>query len=749
MRSSYKFVYYSAKQEQIMKIGKKLVIMILAVAFSGIGVLLGTVLVNAQKQITALTASELKNLANNEASQLSLWLESCFGIARSLAQEMEAYEEILPEERRSFYNSMLKRLAEANPEIASIWTCWEPNALDGMDAQYVNTPGTDETGRFISYWEPSPAGAELSALVDYSVSGSGDFYLIPLRSGNEAVVEPYFYTIHGTDTLITSLAVPINKNGHPIGVAGIDIALSRIQTAVLAIYPYEGSAAGVFTNGALIAGYFDPAQVGKPMTTGYASVAGPYLPALMNAIREGSEFTFINNVDLDGEKVRYEATCVPLHIGKTTTPWALGIGVPLRVINAPVMGMLRLSVIISAAVLLAIAAAAFLIARSISNPLKYMMGVVTGLGEGDLTGHLDIKRKDEIGDMAVVFNETLGKIKNLVVIIKQQAASLFDISSELASNMTETAAAINEITANIQSIKGRVINQSASVTETNATMEQITVNIGKLNGHIETQSSSVSRSSSAIEEMLANIQSVTQTLVKNTKNVQTLNEASEIGRSGLQEVAADIQEIARESEGLLEINAVMENIASQTNLLSMNAAIEAAHAGEAGKGFAVVADEIRKLAENSGEQSKTISTVLKKIKDSIDKITTSTANVLNKFEAIDGGVKTVSDQEENIRSAMEEQGEGSKQILETMTELNDITQMVKGGAQEMLEGSREVIQEGKNLEMATQEITNGMNEMAAGADQINVAVNRVNTISGENKENIDVLVQEVSKFKIE
>jgi methyl-accepting chemotaxis protein len=231
--------------------------------------------------------------------------------------------------------------------------------------------------------------------------------------------------------------------------------------------------------------------------------------------------------------------------------------------------------------------------------------------------------------------------------------------------------------------------------------------------------------------------------------VKDLIDASEVGRTGLEEVAADIQKIARESEGLLEINGVMENIASQTNLLSMNAAIEAAHAGEAGKGFAVVADEIRKLAESSGEQSKTISTVLKKIKDSIDKITRSTDSVLNKFAAIDGGVRTVSEQEENIRNAMEEQSAGSKQILEAIGQLNEATQMVKSGSGEMLEGSKQIIHESRNLEMATQEISNGMNEMATGADQINVAVSRVNSITGENKENIDILVQEVSKFKVE
>jgi len=192
----------------------------------------------------------------------------------------------------------------------------------------------------------------------------------------------------------------------------------------------------------------------------------------------------------------------------------------------------------------------------------------------------------------------------------------------------------------------------------------------------------------------------------------------------------------------------MENIASQTNLLSMNAAIEAAHAGEAGKGFAVVADEIRKLAESSSEQSKTIGTVLKKIKGSMDKITRSTDNVLQKFEAIDHGVRTVAEQEEVIRAAMEEQGEGSRQVLQASGQVSEITQQVKGGSQEMLEGSREVIQESKNLEIATQEIANGINEMATGADEVNRAVNSVNELTGQNRENISVLVQAVSQFKV-
>jgi methyl-accepting chemotaxis protein len=255
--------------------------------------------------------------------------------------------------------------------------------------------------------------------------------------------------------------------------------------------------------------------------------------------------------------------------------------------------------------------------------------------------------------------------------------------------------------------------------------------------------------SSAIEEMLANIQSVTQTLVKNGENVKSLSNASESGHQGLQDVAEDIKEISKESEGLLDINSVIENIASQTNLLSMNAAIEAAHAGEAGKGFAVVADEIRKLAENSSEQSKTISTVLKKITESISTITTATDEVLKRFEVITDGVKTVQQQEDTIRSAMEEQMAGSKQILDGVVHMKDMTEGVQSGAQEMLEGSQQVVSESHNMESATQEITNGINEMARGAVQINQAIDQINNAATQNKESITALQDEVSRFKVE
>jgi CheY-like chemotaxis protein len=250
--------------------------------------------------------------------------------------------------------------------------------------------------------------------------------------------------------------------------------------------------------------------------------------------------------------------------------------------------------------------------------------------------------------------------------------------------------------------------------------------------------------------MTANIQSVTKTLIDNSKNVTELQGASQNGKTGLQKVAQEILEIAKDSEGLLEINAVMENIASQTNLLSMNAAIEAAHAGEAGRGFAVVAGEIRKLAESSGKQSKTTAEMLKKIKASIDSITVSSNEVLSRFEVIDTGVKTVSEHEGNIRSAMEEQEVGGRQILESVAHLKGINASVKKGAGEMLESGNHLIRQTDDFLKISNASVSGINEIVDGAmREIKTAVDLVEEISVDNSRNFDDLKAESGKFKVD
>lgn len=407
-------------------------------------------------------------------------------------------------------------------------------------------------------------------------------------------------------------------------------------------------------------------------------------------------------------------------------------------------------VLVSISILLGLAVY-FVLLKTVVQPVRKVASLLRNIsqGDGDLTHTIIIESNDEIGDLANSFNLTIEKIRNLIIAIKAQANNLSGVGSELATNMTETAAAVNQISANILSIKNQTVNQSASVTETNSTMVQISQNIGRLDNLITDQSANITESSSAIEEMLANIASVSQTLVKNAESVQELSSASGSGRENLAEVSTQIREVAKESESLLEISSVIQSIASQTNLLSMNAAIEAAHAGDSGRGFSVVADEIRKLAETSGVQAKTVSVVLKRIKKSMDTITSATDKVLKQFDEIARKIESVAERELSIKNAMDEQGEGSKQILEAVGQLNSITGEVKSGSVEMLTGSSEVIRESENLGRITGEVTGSMNEMASGVQQITIAVNKVNDISQENKQSIDALLQEVGAFKVE
>jgi methyl-accepting chemotaxis protein len=688
---------------------------------------------------TVAARENMQDLAGLYAKDLDTHYEEYLDIARVLSQIMDSYKRVAPENRRPRYNENMYHVLRSNPQLLGIYTVWKPGVIDGMDAEFANTPGTDETGNYVSWYTRKSGEIELLPYADYKA-------VLAHMPEVDMVSDPVSTTFDGKRIFSVTLSTPIKEelSGVVVGVVGINIDLAYSTEIIDKIRPFGVGTAGLYSHNGLILAHHDPERVGQDFRVDELENFGAWgVKEVEESLKSGTPVSF----DYRNRIIQ----SYPFNIGTAAAPWSILTTVPLSTVLADVWGMRIFTIIMALVTILLSAGIIFIVVSRITKPIVNVALTLKDIseGEGDLTKSIVLKSKDEIGDLARYFNQTLEKIKNLVVVIKQQSAALFDIGNELVTNMTDTASAVNQITSNIKSIKSQVINQSASVTETNSTMEQITVNIDKLNRHIENQTASVSQSSSAIEEMLANIQSVTQTLVKNTDNARDLTEASEIGRNGLQEVATDIQEIARESEGLLEINAVMENIASQTNLLSMNAAIEAAHAGEAGKGFAVVADEIRKLAESSGEQSKTISIVLKKIKSCIDKITNSTNAVLNKFEAIDNGVKTVSEQEENIRNAMEEQGAGSKQILDSIAQLNEITQMVKGGSIEMLEGSKEVIHESKNLEMMTQEISNGMNEMAAGADQINVAVDRVNTISSHNKDNIDILVKEVSKFKVE
>ena len=690
-------------------------------------------------------------LSRNNDEMAEYWygrLNSHVRVLRTLANIMGGYDQFEPEIRRYVYDDILRNVLESEPVFFSIATVWRPNAIDGMDAQMIGRPGSTAAGQYAVAFSRDD-GVNITVRTTSAVSDMMAHMNGP-NARRDWVEQPFARRVGTRQAYLLRISVPIisHLTNQVVGMVSCLLDLQVVQPSVLeAISANETIAAmTIYTNSGFIVASYLHQNIGGQLYD-VPNMYGANIDAVHRAVMRGEKYYLQGySASLNANT---EIVLTPFRIANSDVTWTIMLAKTENVIMAPIWAMIKTSIIVAAALIVFAAVISLLVYNLMTKSITAMQEALKIVAGGDLTSTVKIKSKDEIGDLGRYLNETVGNVKGLVASIKNETKSLEDIGNDLASNMTETAAAVNQIVANIQSIKGRVINQSASVSETHATMEQLVTNIDKLDHHIAEQNNSVAGASSAIEEMAANIRSVTDTLIKNDANVKILKDASEVGRGGLQEVAGDIQEIARESEGLLEINAVMENIASQTNLLSMNAAIEAAHAGEAGKGFAVVADEIRKLAENSSEQSKTISNVLKKMKSSIEKITASTQNVLEKFEAIDTGVKTVAQQEENIRYAMEEQEVGSRQIVEGVGKITEVSGKVKRGSNEMLEGAKEVIQESKNLEKATAEITNGMNEMAVGADQINTAVHHVNELTNKTREEIELLIKEVSRFKVD
>jgi len=413
-------------------------------------------------------------------------------------------------------------------------------------------------------------------------------------------------------------------------------------------------------------------------------------------------------------------------------------------VTAVLLGMVVVSLALSLVL-------GFVLIRTIRRPLAQAVGLAGAIIQGDLTYKVDpkaLEAQDEFGKLMRALNHMQEDLAHSVSQIETSAGTLEQIGGQLGQAIEDTVEAVGSIGQNVEEVNGKVQNQAASVTETSATINQIVKSIEGLQVDIDNQASAVTQSSASIEQMMSNIQSVTKNVEQMGDEFTKLVGASDDGKAKLLTVADKVRLVSAQSRKLLEANGVIKGIAAQTNLLAMNAAIEAAHAGEAGRGFAVVADEIRKLAEMAAKQSGEISKDIASILKEITTVVSATGDSEKAFGTILAEIAVLNRYEQEVKQAMLEQSEGSRQILEAIAQINEITTHVKDSATEITEGSRSIRTEMQNLAAVSEELNVSMHQIDDGTKRIRTSTIVLEQVGQRNAEQVTALAGVVTKFKL-
>lgn len=404
--------------------------------------------------------------------------------------------------------------------------------------------------------------------------------------------------------------------------------------------------------------------------------------------------------------------------------------------------------LISLGLLLAVGLLIWVSIRQVTQPLADYMAGFNRVSDGDLTVETEVDSKDEIGRLSRYFDRFVDNLNEMIAGIRQVTEDTKNSSQDLASSSTQTAAAVEEMRANSEQMKKKMQTLDEEVGGSKEAADDVSERLASLNERIESQSAAITESSASIEEMSGNIRSIASVTEEKMKMVEQLEQTSEQGETDMENTRELMKKVAESADVMMNMIGVIDGIAAQTNLLAMNAAIEAAHAGEAGKGFAVVADEIRSLAESSSSSAKEISNSLKGVIENIQTAENTTEKTGKVFEQMLEMVREVSGSMNEMQNSTRELSEGSNQIVEALNSLVEITQNVDEASGEMSTRVEAITQSMETLRNISADSSAGMEEMAEGIQEVAEAAQGVSDAGSSNSETVKHLEELVARFKL-
>ena len=662
----------------------KMILTLVGVVFVSLSLVIIASIFTANSALNESSVEIARKTADEYATKTSAMLDRSMYVAKSMGEAIEAMHRSGQRDRAA-YDELIRSVLVGNPDLLGTWTAWEPNTLDGLDADFVNKPGHDATGRYIPYWARSDGKIIVEPLASYDVPGDGDYYQLPFNTGKAVILEPYIYPVGGVDTLITSLALPVRIDGKVVGVAGVDIAMSDLQAVLNKAKPFGEGYISLLSKDGLVVSHVVDGAAGKPAKDfGFSVAKASDLGGKSEIVKTG-----IVDPRTGDDLVRLYK---PLNIALADIPWTIALSVPETVAFAAQKEALTVELVIFALAVGVTILVAWLIGRAISRPIVSLTHSMNQLAKGDTNVQLQgLERKDEIGDMTravSVFRDNAIERSRLVSSADEDRRTRearqdqidrliaeFDVSIETALNSVSDNTSEMEKTARILSgiaddTSGRAATAAASSEEASSNVQTV---------------------ASAAEELSASIEEIRRRVDETKKVVGGAADAADSTNQKVLSLDGAAQKIG-------EVVNLIQDIAEQTNLLALNATIEAARAGEMGKGFAVVAAEVKELATQTSKATEEISTQISDIQG-------SSRDAVGAIEMIAKTMLEVNEYTSSIASAVEQQGAATLEISQNVQQAAVGTQDVAQNIVGVTASATETTQSANNVLSASQEVS--------------------------------------------